>query len=251
MPRVLGEAMCGHASLPVPDGTRADAGALRLSIKVADAELTCRKGEIVGLGGLLGSGAKELLRRVFGAADGGKSHGRGAAKAIASGIGFVPGERNAALVMTMSVRDNIVLPHLDAFRTAFGRDDRKVDAAVSDLMALLDIRPRNARLPVGTLSGGNQQKVAFAKWLAGRIDVLLLDEPTHGIDIAAKALIHRHMASFVSGGGACVLSSSDTAELLALSDDIVVLRRGRVAGRMARGEGFGEERLRDLLGAGT
>ena len=249
--RVLGEAMSGSAAMPVQEGTRAGAGALRLSIKVADDDLTCRKGEVVGLGGLLGSGAKELLRRIFGAADTGGPHGPGATKAIASGIGFVPGERSAALVMTLSVRDNIVLPHLDDLRTAFGRDERKIDAAVADLMELLDIRPRNARLTVGTLSGGNQQKVAFAKWLVGRIDVLLLDEPTHGIDIAAKALIHRHMASFVSGGGACVLSSSDTAELLALSDDIVVLRRGRVAGRMARGEGFGEERLRDLLGAGT
>jgi ABC-type sugar transport system ATPase subunit len=263
LPRVLGEAMSGSVALPVPDGTRAQAGALRLSIQVEDAQLDCRKGEVVGLGGLLGSGAKELLRRVFGAANSGRSHGPGAAKAIASGIGFVPGERSAALVMTMSVRDNIVLPHLDAFRTAFGRDDRKIDTAVAGLMTLLDIRPRNARLPVGTLSGGNQQKVAFAKWLVGRIDVLLLDEPTHGIDIAAKALIHRHMASFVDGGGTCLLSSSDTAELLALSDDIVVLRRGRVAGRMSRGEGFSEgigkgdgegfseQRLRDLLGAGA
>ncbi len=250
LPRILGEAMGGQTLLAMPGVARADPGAPRLSVAVADAEITCRRCEIVGLSGLLGSGATELLRRAFRAATHGSGGGE-VAKAIASGIGLVPGERSAALVMAMSVRDNIVLPHLKAFSSAFGRDERRIDAAVSKMIALLDIRPRDAGLPVGTLSGGNQQKVAFAKWLVGRIDVLLLDEPTHGIDIAAKALIHRHMASFVAGGGASLLSSSDTAELLALSGNIVVMRRGRVAGRMVRDEGFGEQRLRDLLGAGT
>ena len=249
----LAQAMSGHALTQCQRSTGC-AGSPRLRVPVADADLVCHQGESIGLAGLLGSGAKQLLREIFGATARAPSR-RGNAgsprQAISTGIGFVPGERAQALVMSMSVRDNIVLPHLAAFRSAFGPDDRAIDAAVAKLMELLDVRPRHPRLAVGKLSGGNQQKVAFAKWLVGGIDVLLLDEPTHGIDIAAKALLHERISAFVADSGTCVLSSSDTAELFALSDKIVVMRRGRMSGQMTRGPGFDESRVRELLEVGA
>jgi ribose transport system ATP-binding protein len=207
---------------------------------------------VVGIGGLLGSGATELLRRMFGVHDGDPgAHNpefpRDVSAAIAGGAGFVPGERALSLVMALSVRDNIVLPHLSRFCTAFGRDEQRITEAVSRLMALLDIRPANPDNLVRNLSGGNQQKVVFAKWLAGQLDLLLLDEPTNGVDIAAKAHIHRYIADFAGNGGAVILSSSDTPELLGLSDSVVALRRGSVVGRVSRDGEYGEASLRALL----
>ncbi|MBL0421848.1 sugar ABC transporter ATP-binding protein [Ramlibacter sp. AW1] len=224
------------------------AGAPRLRVALEGGTFECRSGEIAGIGGLLGSGAKALLRRLFGASDAGGASPHGSIRhAIAAGVGLVPGERAHSLVMSMSVRDNIVLAHLDAYAHAFARHEGRIDEAVARLMELLDIRPRSPHLPVAHLSGGNQQKVAFAKWLVARREVLLLDEPTNGIDIAAKALIHERIIAFAAEGGSVVLSSSDLPELLALSDTISVLRQGRLAGRMEPGASFGEARLRDLL----
>jgi len=172
---------------------------------------------------------------------------RDVSAAIAGGAGFVPGERALSLVMALSVADNIVLPHISRFCTAFGRDERRISAAVSRLIALLDIRPADPEIPVHSLSGGNQQKVVFAKWLAGQLDLLLLDEPTNGVDIAAKAQIHRYIADFASQGGAVILSSSDMPELLGLSDSVVALRQGRVVGHINRDSDYGEAPLRALL----
>ena len=250
---LLVQAMTGRA-LHISDGPARQAGATRLDLKIAGERLVCRAGEVVGIGGLLGSGAPRLLRRIFGVRHAAfVVSGGGCAQtvpaAIAAGTGFVPGERSQALVQTLSVRDNIVLPHLKAFTHAFGRSEARIDAAVAKLMQFFDIRPRDPDLPIGLLSGGNQQKVAFAKWLTGKLDLLLLDEPTTGIDIAAKALIHRHIAEFAAQGGAVLLSSSDLPELLELSDGVVALRQGGIVGRMRRDEEFGEANLRELLGA--
>jgi ABC-type sugar transport system ATPase subunit len=149
-----------------------------------------RAREVMGLAGLLGSGTTELLRRLFGA------EGRAAfvlngkrievatpEGAIARRIGLVPGERAQALVPGLTVRENIVLPNLDRLAGTWRLDVRKVDALVKRLMDELDIRPRDPGRLLRELSGGNQQKVVFARWIAGEAAVLLLDEPTHGIDI--------------------------------------------------------------------
>jgi ABC-type sugar transport system ATPase subunit len=249
----LTQAMTGRELHAVSSNARKP-GEARLDLRIAGGDIVCRAGEVVGISGLLGSGSTHLLRRIFGVRSSptaveGHGHADTVPHAIASGAGFVPGERASALVMALSVRDNIVLPHLDAFTHAFGRSEGQIDAAVARLMELLSIRPCNPHLPVGHLSGGNQQKVAFARWLTGRLDLLLLDEPTNGVDIAAKAVIHGHIADFVAQGGAVILSSSDIPELLELSDAVVALRQGKVVGQMRREGDYGEARLRGLLAA--
>ena len=220
------------------------------------ADLQVRAGEIVGVAGLLGSGTGELLRHVYGAGDGTATVTvRGTPRqiehpirAIRAGVGLVPGERRLGLVMNLSVRDNIVLPHLDRFRR-HGRLHRPaMDRLVARLIETLDIRPPDPDRPVRELSGGNQQKVIFARWLAGTIDVLLLDEPTHGIDIGAKARIHRLMREFAGRGGGILFASAEMVEMVAMSDSLLAMRRGDVVGRLSRHTGnYSEGALRALL----
>ncbi len=215
-----------------------------------------RSREVMGLAGLLGSGTTELLRRLFGAggarADyvlkGERIAVASPADAIARRIGFVPGERAEALVSGLTVRENIVLPNLDRLAGRWRLDSAAVDRLVRKLMDELDIRPRDPARPLRELSGGNQQKVVFARWIAGEAAVLLLDEPTHGIDIGAKAHIHRLMREFAGRGGAIVLSSSEVNEVMAISDTVLAMRQGRLVARLARGPDYSESTLRKALG---
>jgi ABC-type sugar transport system ATPase subunit len=215
-----------------------------------------RANEVLGLAGLLGSGADRVLRRLFGLETAGNDVRTRAGvvrlahptDAIRAGIGMVPGERRLGLVMNLSVRDNILLPNLDAL-TRGGRIDRAAgDRLVTGLMELLDIRPRDASLRAASLSGGNQQKVILAKWLARNVAVLLLDEPTQGVDVAAKAQIHALVRDFAKRGGAVLLSSSDLAELTRVCDSICTLHRGHVTARLDRTAGFDEARLHAAIG---
>ena len=185
-----------------------------------------------------------MLRRLFGLAE--PSAGRGArgsgggssspAQAIAAGIGMVPGERRLGLVMNQSVRDNILLPSLAALSRGGWLDRRAGDRIVAELMELLDIRPRRPELAACALSGGNQQKVILAKWLARQVGVLLLDEPTQGIDVAAKAQIHALVRDFAGRGGGVLVSSSDLAELARLCDGVLAVRQGRITAALDRAQ---------------
>jgi ABC-type sugar transport system ATPase subunit len=170
------------------------------------------------------------------------------ADAIAAGIGMVPGERSLGLVMNQSVRDNILLPNLAALAPMGWLDRRAGDRIVAELMELVDIRPRRPQLRAGALSGGNQQKVILAKWLARRIAVLLLDEPTQGIDVAAKAQIHGLIRDFVARGGGALIHSSDLAELSRLCDGVLAVRQGRIAATLDRASGLDEPTLRAAIG---
>jgi ribose transport system ATP-binding protein len=218
----------------------------------ADA-IRVRAGEVVGLAGLLGSGTTAVLQRLFGLADVAAAvHVNGRLRrinnpiaAIKSGIGFVPPSRRLGLIMNQSVHDNILLPSLDTLGS-FGRagvSRRAGRRLVAELMDLLDIRPRRPELKVSALSGGNQQKVILAKWLARRVEVLLLDEPTQGIDIAAKAQIHTLLRDFAARGGGVLLDSSDLSELAHVCDAVLALRKGRIASRIERGDRLDEERV--------
>jgi ABC-type sugar transport system ATPase subunit len=215
-----------------------------------------RSREVVGLAGLLGSGTTELLRRLFGAGGAPACYAlRGEPisvaspkDAIARGLGFVPGDRAQALVQGLSVRENIVLPNLDRLAGRWRLDAAAIDRIVRRLMEQLDIRPRDPARPLRELSGGNQQKVVFARWLAGQAAVLLLDEPTHGIDIGAKAHIHRLMREFAEKGGGIVLAASEVSEVMAISDSVLAMRQGRLVARLTRGPDYSEHTLRKALG---
>ncbi len=215
-------------------------------------------GEVTGLAGLLGSGASQVLRRIFGTGgepsemrrDGIARQIAAPADAVRAGIGFVPGERRLGLIMNLSARDNILLPSLDRLVRGWGggiaRD--RANRLVTQLMELLDIRPRQAWLPAAAFSGGNQQKIILAKWLAREVGVLLLEEPTQGVDVAAKAQIHRLIRAFAERGGGVLLRSSDFAELTQVSDAILAVHRGRITERVERRDGFDEKQLHAAIG---
>jgi len=252
----LVEAMTGR-SMVQADARATVPGAVALE-ETADRPdaIRLRANEIVGLAGLLGSGASAVLRRLFGI--GGETielRRNGVARRIArppdavrNGIGFVPGERRLGLVMNLSVRDNILLPSLDMFARGGTIDRAKVDRLVKQMMELLDIRPRQPDQRVSALSGGNQQKVILAKWLMREVGVLLLDEPTQGIDIAAKQQIHTLILDFARRGGGVLIRSSELAELTLICDGILALRQGRITDRLARSDGFDDERLQAAIG---
>jgi ABC-type sugar transport system ATPase subunit len=210
-----------------------------------------RAGEIVGLAGLLGSGAGRVLQGLFGLArpasvvrvDNQPRRLDRPTAAIEAGIGMVPPARELGLVMNLSVRDNILLASLGHLHRAGLIDRRAGDRIVAELMDLLDIRPRRPRLKVSALSGGNQQKVILAKWLARRVKVLLLDEPTHGIDVTAKSQIHALLRDFVGRGGGVLLHSNELSELARSCDAVLALRHGRITSRVDRANGLDEERL--------
>ncbi len=236
-----------------------DARTLLLGPRGAETEIAIGEGRVLGLAGLLGSGTAELLHRLFGDGRAGRAGAdieksgtavrlRKPADAIRAAVGLVPGERALGLVMGLTVRENIVLPNLPLLSRGLRLDREQIDRLVQDLIESVDIRPPDPGRTVRQLSGGNQQKVIFARWLAGHADVLLLDEPTHGIDIGAKAQIHRLMRRFVAEGGGIALASSEMAELLAVSDTVLALRRGAVAGRFSRAGEYTEGALRAALG---
>lgn len=220
-----------------------------------------RAGEIVGLAGLIGAGRTEILRAAFGAdaATSGRISVDGTCVDVASpkaavraGIALVPEDRPAdGVILDASVRTNIGLASLrDGARRGFvDRVAEKVRARA--WIERLGIKTRSDRSLVRKLSGGNQQKVAFAKWLARSPRVLLLDEPTRGVDVGAKEEIHRCIEDAAHAGAAVLVASSELGELLRLCDRIVVLQRGAIRGEFARAQ-FSEQRVLELAtGAAT
>ena len=141
-----------------------------------------------------------------------------------------------------------MLPNLSNFQNAFGMNKAAIDDYVTGLMDIVDIRPRDPAKLVRELSGGNQQKVIFARWLAGNIELLLLDEPTHGIDVGAKAQIHRLMDEFAATRGGVVFASSEMTEVLANSDTVLAMRGHEFVAQISRDGDYTERALRDALG---
>jgi ABC-type sugar transport system ATPase subunit len=253
----LVSAMTGR-SHEAADAAPATAGPMLLEADAGGANpIRVRASETIGLAGLLGSGTDVLMRSLFGAASTAvpirvKSQPRrlrGPADAIAAGIGFVPGERVLGLVLNQSVRDNILLASLGRLRRGVVIDRAAGERVVAELMDLLDIRPRRPELPVSALSGGNQQKVILAKWLARRVEVLLLEEPTQGVDVGAKAQIHGLIRDFIHRGGGALIASSDLAELARLCDVVLAVRYGSIVARLERADGLDEPKLRAAVGA--
>ncbi|MER7504069.1 sugar ABC transporter ATP-binding protein [Nonomuraea pusilla] len=195
-----------------------------------------RAGEIVGLAGLVGSGRSEILEAVYGARRaagrvllGGEPVRRGVTHAVRNGMGLAPEERKAqALLLDQSVTANITLGSLPGF-ARFGWIDRGRERAEAARLAdLLDIRPPGTERPIRTLSGGNQQKAVLARWLIGGRRLLLLDEPTRGVDVGARAELYAVIRDLADRGIAVLLVSSEVPEVLGLSDRVLVLREGTV-----------------------
>ncbi len=253
--RELVSAMTGQteseaAMAPIP------AGEALLAARPDDVHpLRLHAREAVGLAGLLGSGTSRMLRSLFGVEQpveveirGRRRRFAGPKQAIDAGIGMVPGERRLGLIMNQSVRDNILLPNLDALSRLGVLDRPAGDRVVSELMELVDIRPRRPDLKAAALSGGNQQKVILAKWLARRVGILLLEEPTQGIDVGAKVQIHALIGDFAARGGGVLVNSSDLAELARLCDRVLAVRQGRIAASLTRADGLDEPKLRSAIG---
>jgi simple sugar transport system ATP-binding protein len=201
---------------------------------IAPFDLEIRPGEVVGVAGLLGSGRTELARLLFGAdradsgrlvMDGRPLRLRGPRSAIAAGIAFTSEDRKAeGLVADLTVRDNLILAMQAARGWTRQVSRRTADELVATYVAALDIRPPNPDAVVGTLSGGNQQKVLLARWLVTRPRLLILDEPTRGIDVGAKAQIQKMVADLAAEGMAVLFISAELEEVVRVSNRVVVLR---------------------------
>jgi ribose transport system ATP-binding protein len=199
-----------------------------------------RAGEVLGVAGLIGAGRSAILNTLFGVRrrtggevrlDGQPLSIQRPIDAIAAGFGFVTEDRKSqGLVLGWSLRENSTLVHLATYARAGIVNRKAEDAAVKELMDELHIRARDAEIEVKALSGGNQQKVVFAKWLARPPKILLLDEPTRGVDVGGKAEIYQIINRLAAAGTAIVMVSSELPEVLAMSDRILVMCEGRQAG---------------------
>jgi rhamnose transport system ATP-binding protein len=218
----------------------------------SDVSFEVRHGEIVGLAGLVGAGRSEVARAVFGidrrdagevVVEGRRLPAASPTAAMAAGVGYVPEDRREqGLVMDLSIARNASLASLGRLRRGVlirAADERRLAADWA-----VRLRLRYARLtdPVAALSGGNQQKVVLAKWLARRPTVLIVDEPTRGIDVATKAEVHRLLSDLASDGVAVLMISSELPEILGMADRVLVMHEGRLTADLPREEAT-EERI--------
>lgn len=208
--------------------------------RVQDVSFEARAGEVIGIGGLAGSGRSELLRLLAGAQkrSGGtvtvadtRVTGRGVGHALEAGIALVPEERRSqGVILGASIAENVALANLGAVSPGGVVSGRKIAQLARKALTELQIKASSIRQPVGQLSGGNQQKVVLAKMLARNPQVLLMDEPTRGIDVGTKAEIYRLIRELAAAGTTVVAVSSELPELIGLSDRILVMHEGHVAG---------------------
>ena len=221
--------------------------------QLTEFSMTLRAGEIVGVGGILGSGREQVAPLLFGARhrSGGSVEVAGqvlipddTSAAIESGMAYVPADRRrAGLVMEMNVRENLTLPMMRPLRRRLGCVDRQAERAETrSWMKTVGLRPPNPEQLLKLFSGGNQQKVVLAKWLRVRPRVLLLDDPTQGVDVGAKAAIYELILAARRDGAGVLLCSSDTKELVSMCDRVLVLSQGQVVSEIPR-ESLTEERL--------
>jgi len=232
--------------------------ALRRAHQFEDVTLDVRAGEIVGLAGLVGSGRTEVARAIFGLdpAEGGEIRVRGktvrirsAREGVAAGIALVPEDRKReGIVPDLPVRENFTLPLIGKITRFFLVLAGRERSTVQQLADRLNLNPPRIERPIGTFSGGNQQKVVLGKWLLAKPAVLILDEPTRGVDVGAKADIHRIIGEFAESGGAVLMISSELPELLAVCDRIFVLHEGGLVAEIPRAAATEESVMRAATG---
>jgi ABC-type sugar transport system ATPase subunit len=230
-------------------------GAIALAVRdlssgfVREVSFEVRYGEIVGFVGLVGAGRTELVRAIIGAGpiDGGAMmlegrpfRARRPADAIRHGFGFVPEDRKGAgLIMHERVRVNTTLARLTSFARWTIVDRRREQQVTRDWIDRLHIKAQSTEMPVDRLSGGNQQKVVLTRWLLGDLKVLIVDEPTRGVDVGARAEIYRILIELAQSGAAVIVVTSDLPEAAELCDRLLVMREGRLVGEADTAEGAG------------
>jgi ribose transport system ATP-binding protein len=244
------EHACGEALLVIQGLSGRD--------KPIEASLTLHGGEVVGIAGLVGSGRTELLRAVFGldpvragTVRVGVHVGRASPAArLAQGVGLLSEDRKGeGLAAQMSVADNLTLSKLGGLGPAGLVFPKRQNAATARWIERLSIRCREPEQPVADLSGGNQQKVALARLLYHDVDVLLLDEPTRGVDVKSRAEVYRAIDGLAARGKAVLMVSSYLPELIGVCDRIAVMRRGRLGAARPVGERSMHELLVEATGA--
>lgn len=220
---------------------------------VNDVSFTAHRGEILGFAGLVGAGRTEVMRALFGLdpvyngtirLEGSAVAPKSPAQALALGFAMVPEDRKMqGILPNISVRGNITISMLKSLRNKIGflMTDKEEEIAQKDIKDL-NIKTPNSEKLIAQLSGGNQQKVILARWLETRPKILILDEPTKGIDVGAKAEFYRIITECAQQGMAVIVISSELPEVIGLSDRILVMREGRITGELHRGE-FTEERV--------
>lgn len=212
-----------------------------------------KRGEILGFAGLVGAGRTEMALSLFGH----KKADRGTVRingnevqinntrdAIEKGMAYLTEDRKAlGLYLKESIQNNIIAPNLKRLTDAFGRIDKaSIKKFVEDKMVSYNIASTSRFQKVGTLSGGNQQKCLYSMWVGTNPDILMLDEPTRGVDVGAREELYHNIRNFVEQGGAVVLISSDMPELIGLSDRILVMHEGEISGELSHDE-FSEEKI--------
>jgi len=209
---------------------------------VRDVSFELRKGEILGMAGLMGSGRTETARAIFGAdkvesgvveVRGRKADIRTPEDAVAAGIGYLSEDRKRfGLAVNLDVKDNMIMATYDRFVSGPFVQSRKIKAVGGEFIQRLNIRTPSLEQTTRNLSGGNQQKVVVAKWLIRNCDILIFDEPTRGIDVGAKSEIYALMNALTKQGKSIIMISSELPEILRMSDRIVVMSEGRLTGEL-------------------
>lgn len=233
---------------------------LSLAGVFSDVSLTVSPGEIVGLAGLVGSGRSEIFETIYGARKAtsgevwvhGKKLARGSVSAaVNAGIGLCPEERKSqGLLLEEPIYRNITMSTFARFAKYGFLNEQAEKKAAEEQSAALDLRPVNVNRPARTLSGGNQQKLILARWLVHGCDVLLLDEPTRGVDVGARSEIYHLINRLAEGGAAVLVVSSEIPEVIGLSDRVLVISDGRVVAEQAASQ-LTEEQVLNLVMEGS
>lgn len=220
--------------------------------EIKPASFSVCAGEVLGVAGLVGAGRTELLKLIAGIdkrsagevrVNGQSVRNHNVSAAIRAGIGLVPEDRKKeGIIKARAVKVNMALPSMRNFTLAGVIRKVKLDAVAQQVMSDLKLRPLNIEKPIGTLSGGNQQKVIIGRWVAADAEVFLFDEPTRGIDIGAKAEIYNLIEKLAQQGKAIVVVSSEMTEILRVSDRVLVMREGKIT-RELTGEDITEENI--------
>ena len=225
---------------------------LSLENKFKNVSLDLHKGEVLGLSGLLGSGANDLLRSIFGITH--FDHGEillnndkimitKPIEAVSLGIGYIPSDRkNEGLIQSNSVQDNSVLTIFKKLTTLGFFNIKKANLTTQEYIEKLEVKVSDINSKVMNLSGGNQQKIVIAKWLAKKCKILLFDEPTRGIDVAAKAQIWSLIDEFSKSGGSVIVTSNEIPELISGCDKILTMNKGEIV-NMFEKNNFNEEKI--------